>query len=69
MDERLERAAFVRWMKRNFPDVTTVRYGKPAQDQYVIEQVQNAWQGWKARAKKCVPTNKFSGERSESAAM
>lgn len=45
-----ERAAFRRWMKRVYPGVSLARYGKPARDQYIVPDVQNAWLGWRARA-------------------
>ena len=45
-NERLERMAFVRWMKKEHHGVSVVRYGKPAQDQYIVAAVQEAWQGW-----------------------
>ena len=50
MDEQTERRRFVRWIKRNFPDVSTARHRKPDKDQYIVCAVQEAWQGWKARA-------------------
>ena len=48
--ERIERQAFVRWMKRAHPDVSTHRFGPPARDQYIVPSVQEAWQGWFARS-------------------
>lgn len=50
MDDKKERARFVRWVKKEYPGTSIKRYGKPAQDQYILEQVQNAWLGWSARA-------------------
>lgn len=51
IDEKKERAAFARWIKRAF-GLRAARLGKPAQDQYVSESIQNAWQGWWARAQR-----------------
>jgi len=48
--ERIERQAFVRWMRRKHPSVSTRRYGPPARDQYLVPSVQEAWQGWFARS-------------------
>lgn len=52
IDERKERAAFVRWLKREHPGVSAARYGKPAQDQYIVGAVQDAWRGWKGCAER-----------------
>ena len=47
--EARERAAFVRWMKKSYPGVSTERYRKPC-GQYLVEQVEGAWKGWHARS-------------------
>lgn len=51
-DERSERAMFARWMKRAHPGVSTRRYGKTAQNQYIVSGVNDAWKGWFARSKR-----------------
>ena len=51
IEEKKERASFVRWLKRQYPDVSAGRYGAPAKDQYIVCAVQEAWIGWFAKAK------------------
>ena len=53
MDENLERLAFVKWLKKEYPEENTPkRYRNPAADQYIAWDVQCHWKGWLARSKK-----------------